>query len=309
MTWPQILDHKFIKGNVLILNEDISESPFTSPLTMSQNLEKEKQSARLIKQSKQKKRDSNFDDNNLLSSRDSIKAIIQSDMEEVLETDNEDIMTKSSTLCNKQANQVVTPENEVKQEDEAQNNQEEMNFLDMQFKHDFMPFNQPTMHNANFEVVPENSNLVINRFYDNFPNLELENKMYLQFQQQNQMNQQNQMFYNQLPPQPIHMYNHELAIQKLNHDLDNFSLRIDKSIAIEKLEKSIEKNDGLKQDKVVHSISTDDSANSPIENEEWLQFLYKSMQEILDGELDIFKQENMVSFLIFAFVTSGLLLM
>ena len=179
MTWPQILDHSFVKGNVLILNEDISESPFTSPLTTSQNLEKEKQSARLIKQSKQKKNDSNFEDN-IASSRDSIKAIIQSDMEEVLETDTEDLMSKSSHRKNDQ-----NRENELKEEEEEEEKNHEMNYLDLQFNRDFMPFNQPTLHNANFEVVPENNNLVINRFYDNFPNLELENEMYLQLQQQN----------------------------------------------------------------------------------------------------------------------------
>lgn len=47
MTWPEILEHAFVKGHILILPEDIhSESPFTKPLTHSQQeaklLQKEK---------------------------------------------------------------------------------------------------------------------------------------------------------------------------------------------------------------------------------------------------------------------------
>lgn len=40
--------------------------------------------------------------------------------------------------------------------------------------------------------------------------------------------------------------------------------------------------------------STDHAQSPPIENEEWLAFLIRSQREILDGELDSFKQQNLV---------------
>lgn len=47
MSWPEILEHEFVTGHILILPEDVqSESPFTKPLTHSQQeakqLQKEK---------------------------------------------------------------------------------------------------------------------------------------------------------------------------------------------------------------------------------------------------------------------------
>lgn len=40
--------------------------------------------------------------------------------------------------------------------------------------------------------------------------------------------------------------------------------------------------------------SCDEYHNPPIENEEWLAFLYRSMQELLDGEIGSLKQQNLV---------------
>lgn len=44
--------------------------------------------------------------------------------------------------------------------------------------------------------------------------------------------------------------------------------------------------------------SCDESQSPPIENDEWLAFLHRSMQEILDGELDSLKQQNLVSIIV-----------
>lgn len=46
-----------------------------------------------------------------------------------------------------------------------------------------------------------------------------------------------------------------------------------------------------------HANSTDVSS-VPLETEEWLQFIFKSMQEILDGDLEIYKQDNMMTMII-----------
>ena len=41
--------------------------------------------------------------------------------------------------------------------------------------------------------------------------------------------------------------------------------------------------------------SCDEYHHPPIENEEWLAFLHRSMHEVLDGELDSLKQQNLVN--------------
>jgi len=48
MSWSEILNHTFVKGNITILKEDIPESPFTNPLTASQSREKERQSENIL---------------------------------------------------------------------------------------------------------------------------------------------------------------------------------------------------------------------------------------------------------------------
>lgn len=47
-TWPQILAHPFVEGNIIILKENIPESPFTSPLTAAQLREKKKQTETIL---------------------------------------------------------------------------------------------------------------------------------------------------------------------------------------------------------------------------------------------------------------------
>lgn len=42
--------------------------------------------------------------------------------------------------------------------------------------------------------------------------------------------------------------------------------------------------------------SCDESQSSPIESEEWLAFLRRTMQEVIDGELDSLKQQNLVNY-------------
>lgn len=49
MEWTQILKHPFVKGHIAILNENVENSPFTHPLSVSQNVEKEKQKINLMR--------------------------------------------------------------------------------------------------------------------------------------------------------------------------------------------------------------------------------------------------------------------
>ncbi len=94
MTWDQILDHPFVSGKITILDEDLTDSPFTHPLTNSQNLEKERQKKQIMcfaGASNFRSKNINrrqYPDEPASSSRDSINAILQSDLEN-FETDND----------------------------------------------------------------------------------------------------------------------------------------------------------------------------------------------------------------------------
>jgi hypothetical protein len=57
------------------------------------------------------------------------------------------------------------------------------------------------------------------------------------------------------------------------------------------------KSEVLQVKKSQKTLSTEMSS-VPIETEEWLQFIFKSMQEILDGDLEIYKQENMMTMIV-----------
>lgn len=289
MTWSEILEHKFVKGNILILKEDsISESPFTSALSHSQYLKKEKQTALIMKNHSHRHRKQGAPapvyDDNVLSSRDSIKAIIQSDMEEVLETDVDEDPTN--------------PTSKSETSDERVDKEPPAPFpVSSGFQLPPEPLKMPGGHNINFSVVPENNNLVINRFYDNFPGLENP-----RMPQQIAPNMVFSQFGGRMPPFNLRPQNPPVPInqeiKKLNQDLENFSLRIDKSVEAE-AKPTDSKHTPTKSDATLsHIMSTDDSINSPVENEEWLQFLFKSMQEILDGEFDIYKQENMITMIV-----------
>lgn len=51
-TWPNILSHPFVEGKLIILNENIPESPFTSPLSPAQQREKKKQTETILNKNK-----------------------------------------------------------------------------------------------------------------------------------------------------------------------------------------------------------------------------------------------------------------
>lgn len=103
MSWPEILEHVFVKGHVLILPEDVhSESPFTKPLTHSQQeaklLQKEKinSNARIKEELKSKnKRGHDLSGKVLtdcvpLSDDDSIRATSGFSVRDSLKTDDDE---------------------------------------------------------------------------------------------------------------------------------------------------------------------------------------------------------------------------
>lgn len=107
MTWDQILDHPFVKGKITILDENLTDSPFTHPLTNSQNLEKERQTKQIMSfagasnfQISKNVNRKQYPDEPASSSRDSINAILQSDLEN-FETDNDNDDRKMPVPINK----------------------------------------------------------------------------------------------------------------------------------------------------------------------------------------------------------------
>lgn len=131
---------------------------------------------------------------------------------------------------------------------------------------------QTRTHNiSNFQPVAENSNMVMHRFMDNV-DPQMANLMMIP------------------PPSLFAMFPPANPVQKVTQDLENFSFRMEKSAS---LKKESEKSQKTQSD----GVSTD-ASSIPVETEEWLQFLFKSMQEILDGDLEIYKQENMMTMIV-----------
>lgn len=285
MSWTKIINHPFVKGHIVILKEDIPESPFTNPLTVSQNNEKRKQTNRIMygenyeylqygsKRTPKATKGSNEDD--LASSRDSMNVILQSDIEYV-ETDAEEATTTSilrNSLLESDRIQTINPE-------------------------DFtVEYHHPLGENA--EIVQDNPNLVMNNFDDNFPLLDKKGKTIISTDElANRLNSIN------LQNQSLKYKSQELERRKLSQNIDNFSIRleVDKNAQGKKsTDEPLETE--KKPEKITPTLlpgwdSCDESQNPPIENEEWLVFLQKSMQEILDGELDSLKQQNFVSIIV-----------
>lgn len=211
-------------------------------------------------------------DENLSTSRDSMKAILQSDVE-LNETDLDEETSSSSTNIHKSKGAIK----KVKQSD--------------------------------LTYVSGNSNLIVNNMNDNFPCQDRtifklpETRLSSSIKSKSKANC--------------------LEKRKLSQNLDNFQIRlgqdmdsnrkprtlscgtidITKSVA----QLSLNKNsiEGKEDKKTISPPpmptgwdSCDGSQSQPIENEEWIAFLQKSMHEILEGELDSLKQTNLVSIIV-----------
>lgn len=94
--------------------------------------------------------------------------------------------------------------------------------------------------------------------------------------------------------------------KKLNQNLDNFSVRLGNTAAgitpkkgneSLKIQKEIEGTDKITPTVFDDDLSKD-AQNPPIENEEWLVFIRKTMQEVTEGDLESLKQHNFVSIIV-----------
>lgn len=203
MTWDQILDHQFVKGKITILDEESTDSPFTHPLTNSQNLEKERQTKQIentmrcfaagasnyhMKNADRKQ----YPDEPTSSSRDSNMAILQSDIEN-FETDNDNDDQKVPEPCD-----TLNREQNIKP--------------------DLIRIGPNIEATDDVCYVTGNYNLIVNRLNDNL---------------QYFSNATTEVVKKSLPvhkSKEERKYNsRELEKRKLSQNLDNFSLRLGKS--------------------------------------------------------------------------------
>lgn len=281
MSWDDILEHSFVKGHILILDGDhVSDSPFTKPRQSADQQKNEKvKHATSIARINQLKRQVGGTVEDVMSSRDSIKVNmnLQSDMEE---TDNEEILLKNDS------DGIETSGDggdnfEVPLELGDERRPSMGMTVPGQF-HNIQQFqlDPPRVHNiANFQPVAENSNMVMHRFLDN---VDPEMQTFM-------MSPATMMTPTQFP-----MFPPANPVQKITQDLENFSLRMEKSVeAIPVAQSSSRKSIKTQSE----GVSTDVSS-VPVETEEWLQLLFKAMQEILDGDLEIYKQGNMMPMIV-----------
>lgn len=207
-------------------------------------------------------------DENLSSSRDSMKAILQSDME-LNETDLDEETSSSSTNIHKSKGAIK----KVKQSD--------------------------------LTYVSGNSNLIVNNMNDNFPcqDVRISSKLSSSIKSKSKANC--------------------LEKRKLSQNLDNFQIRLGQDLDVNRktrtlscgtidITKSVtqlnlnKSTNEVKEDKKTISPppmptgwdSCDGSQSQPIENDEWIAFLQKSMHEVLEGELESLKQTNLVSIIV-----------
>lgn len=162
--------------------------------------------------------------------------------------------------------------------------------------------------------VSGNSNLIVNHYKDNFPSTEMlpSTSGAAKIHMDTNKNSESQ----EKTPSIGKSLNKPLEKKKLNNNLSNMSVKLGHSKDSDKSNikaetKSTNKSGAAENNENKVSVtrkeisppemqpgwdSCDVYQNPPIENEEWLAFLQKSMQEVLDGELDSLKEQNMVSF-------------
>ncbi|XP_053679101.1 serine/threonine-protein kinase fused [Anopheles nili] len=291
MSWAIILDHSFVKGHIILIEDDVPQSPFTYPLTASQSRDKINQTKQLtnrLNSSHYKPREED-----LTTSKDSINVNLQSDFE-YQETDTDEYGGNANT------------ENGIG----MFNNASILNYASKVYRR-----SQNEVYIEEQRVPPvqltEYPNLVVSSFNDNFPILTQHRPVPVT----QCTTFSNDVLQHQLPKEMFqcNVKSQELERRKLSQSIDNFSVRIEsekQAFSNQLLLKSSNSCNVIQEeiqqkstDKITPNLlpgwdSCDESQNPPIENEEWLAFLQRSMQEVLDGELESLKQQNFVCIIV-----------
>lgn len=287
--WPDILNHPFVKGNIVILDEVTSESPLTNPLTASQCREKERQAQKIMTETskqhqivhqtaqanyvtnmlalkdlqlqKMKPRAKNSQDDDLASSRDSMNAILQSDLENI-ETDYEDVLNKK-VLINAESEKALIAEVRENSAAVGQGNTSTP----------FGGVRQQRRGGAQKADYQSASAEHLDKYSS---------------------------------PQHLPKRN---SVQEISYSMSKLEVKSASnvesevkwgSVGEEEEEKRRESNGPTinPPDVLPGWDSCDEPPSLSIENDEWLAFIHRSMQEVLDGELDSLKQQNLVSMIV-----------
>lgn len=233
LTWTQIIEHPYVRNNLLILDNNKPDRPLTEDLTTSQLIRKEKQRDEIIfnrgkkmiaeamskcqaknneklvevrpqPQPNQKRKQSNvIGDNESISSDDSVNAIIQTD----LETDVEGPLIKKE----------IKPPTEIEPIADREENQ---NLIIQRYTDNFAA---PTETDEQI-----NANLNVGTLMENMEKMQLEDENKWYAAQGKPIST--------IPPKPVDdaniseaaptKANTELVRRKLSQNLDNFSIRL-----------------------------------------------------------------------------------
>ncbi|XP_053657856.1 serine/threonine-protein kinase fused-like [Anopheles marshallii] len=280
ISWTRILNHPFVKGHIVTVDENVPQSPFTHPLTASQSREKNNQAQKMMNKGKINKTPQTVScDEDLTTSKDSIYVMLQSDIE-YQETDTDE--------C---TNYIKTGEDSL------------TNVVNLTFQEQVNNFYDACTGEQQTRAILflENPNLAVNRFNDNFPIMSLH---------QNGLELQTSKEY----VSQGCVGSQEPERRKLSQSIDNFSMRIESGIeafnqnpAMFRMSSALVVAEENQREKVPEKFtpsllpgwdSCDESQNPPIENEEWLAFLQRSIQEVLDGEMESLKQQNFVCIIV-----------
>lgn len=290
-SWSDIKQHPYIADHLLIVDDNRSDCPLTQTLTMSQQIKKEKQRNEIIfhrsrkmidqamnkchlgdaaskkKDQKEKKHDV-IGDNASISSADSINAIIQTD----LDTDVEGPMERK---LSKRVNPAMALEqNMVIQR--------------------FTP-NKPTNGNAkptDTEILAKDiGNLRIGTMATNIQQEEKRDASIERPQPPATTSSKGKIISSK-----------ELDQKKMCQNLENMSIRMrshkdtNGSHSKEKTKESGESSQtsGNTGGTVIDSFVSEQDGNVQFENDEWLAYIFKSMQEVYDGHLSSLIDPNMV---------------
>ncbi|KNC32026.1 Serine/threonine-protein kinase fused [Lucilia cuprina] len=308
-SWAQILCHPFVEGKLYIKAGIKAEnSPFINP-QINKNKSKTSNTKENLDLNKITKNlrtiNLNETQDNLMCSRDSINAIPPSDIEQ-LETDVEDNINRIS---------VPFTEQSYRNDNAKTINQAPSKPADI------APITAAPVVNSQTCFVSGNNNMILNHLNDNFALNEAAKTT------ASGTNKNKPLACNNSTKKSR---NKDLEKRKLSQNLDNFSLRLGNNVENDNQKKSSDKISLSKKDQENNlrdskntAIKTpnqsgeekqstensppcllpgwdscDESQSPPIENEEWLAFLHRSMQEVLDGELESLKQQNLVSIIV-----------
>lgn len=332
LTWPQILEHQYVKEKLLILPNSKAERPLTEDLTTSQQIRKDKQRKEIIlhrdkkmiadamikcqakgkiKQNPpdlaqgpnlQRKPSNVIDDNVSVSSDDSHTAIIQTD----LETDVEGPLIKKQTKL---------------PTEKGENQNQNQNLVIKRYTDNFARVAETVADEAG-EL--DNANLKIGTLLENIEQMQLEDESKLcaaQVKPSTNAILPTVESDNKVPPIPEKISannqtknNTDLVKRKLSQNLENFSIRLanepsnadktgyenNKDSSKEKSIAPITQSTGESGPEISDNKQDtyEDDQSPPIENEEWLAFIHMSMQELLNGETDSLKHQNLVGIIV-----------